>query len=158
MLCRAANSRYETERAAARKSGDWNGIVDSAEARAYLAWLSRHGIDRHSVSAVTDISDSILWEVITGARSRIRARTARKILAVEPDLARGGKTIVPANRTWKRLRELIGLGYKKAWIARWLGRKSPALQLNRKRITWRNAVAVEKLCLAIESGRIERPQ
>ena len=28
--CRAANSRYESERQAARKLGDWNGLVDAA--------------------------------------------------------------------------------------------------------------------------------
>ena len=41
MLCRAANSRYETERAVARKNGDWNGIVDARAARRHILKLSK---------------------------------------------------------------------------------------------------------------------
>jgi len=39
-----ANSRYETERAVARKNGDWNGIVDARAARRHISKLSKAGI------------------------------------------------------------------------------------------------------------------
>lgn len=38
--CRAANTAYETQRALARKAGDWNGVVSAARARSHIAVLS----------------------------------------------------------------------------------------------------------------------
>jgi len=50
MLCRAANSRYETGRLAARKNGDWNGLVPADRARRHLHLARCPALDRWSSS------------------------------------------------------------------------------------------------------------
>jgi hypothetical protein len=99
MLCRAANSRYETGRAAARKNGDWNGIVSAKPARRHILKLARKGVGRRAIAAACDVADSIIHEIKTGRRPRIRKRTETRILAVSED-ARGDKSLVPAKHTW----------------------------------------------------------
>jgi hypothetical protein len=56
MLCRAANSRYETERAVARKNGDWNGIVDARAARRHILKLSKAGVGYKSVADAASVA------------------------------------------------------------------------------------------------------
>lgn len=131
--CRRSNSDYERQRQAARAAGDWNGIVDAGRAAQHLRFLSRRGIGRRAVQAVTDISDSILHEIAKGRRPRIRARTERKILAVTLDL-RADHSFVPARRTWKLIGQLLDEGYTKAHLARELGAQTPALQISKGRV------------------------
>lgn len=50
-----------------------------------------------------------------------------------------------ARPTWERIEWLLAEGFSKARIARELGMKRPALQLNRHRVTVRNAAKVEAL-------------
>lgn len=135
--CRRANSDYERMRQAARLAGDWNGIVDATRARRHLKYLSSAGVGQCSVEAATDIARSMVHEIKNGDRLRIRARTERKILAV--NLAqRADRAKVPAAQAWRLINQLINEGFTKAAIARQLGYQSPALQLNKKRITARN--------------------
>jgi hypothetical protein len=141
--CRRANSDYERERQKARAGGDWNGIVDAAEARRHILKLSRKGIGRRSITAATDIADSILVEIKNGARKRIRARTARKILSVTT-AAIADRAFVPAGKAWSLIGELIDEGFTKTAIAHELG-YGRALQLNKVRITARNDLEVKKL-------------
>jgi len=140
-LCRKVNSAYENERQKARAAGDWNGIVPARAARKHLLALSKAGVGRRSVQAATDIADSILAEIRSGKRKQIRARTERKILAVTRD-ARGDASLVPAGPTWKLIDALLKDGFTKARIAKEIGRKSPALQLNREWVTAKNEAAV----------------
>jgi|SRR5579862_1107426 len=158
-LCRAATNAYEKRRNKLRNTFDYNGLVPATTAREYLRRLSRQGIGRHSVSAVTGISDTILYGIITGERPNCRARTERRILAVEPTLARAGHSLVSGRETWHKLDQLIRDGWTKTFLAAQLGKKGnpPALQLRRDRITWQNAVAVEKLWTLINAGRVRRP-
>jgi len=158
MLCRAANSRYECDRAKARNEGDWNGIVDAGTAREFLLRLARKGIGRRSVGAATGISDTILFQIRNGTRRRIRARTERLILQVD-ESARGDKTLVPGKRAWKILDELLNRGYSKTQLAAWLGSKAriPALQINRPGlITARSESRVERLYTLINAGKLKR--
>lgn len=136
--CRRSNSDYERIRQAARFAGDWNGIVDAGPARAHLLKLARAGVGRRAVGAVTDISDSILHEIRHGRRLRIRARTERKILAVSVSIGRSDQAKVPALRAWRLIDKLLEEGFTKAGLAKLLGYCSPALQLQRGRITARN--------------------
>lgn len=93
MLCRAANSRYETERALARKNGDWNGLVFADRARAHIKMLSRRGIGRDLVADVSGISRSMIADIKACRKLRIRARTEKRILAVSEE-ARASRTLV----------------------------------------------------------------
>lgn len=140
--CRRANTAYETERVKARKAGDWNGLVSADKARAHLATLSGKNVGRRSVSDVTGVASSILVEIIAGRKTRIRARTERLILAVT-EAAAADRALIPAKATWKLLDKLLADGYSKTELARHLGYKRPALQLDREWVTVRNAHQVQ---------------
>jgi len=142
--CRRANSDYERERQKAREAGDWNGVVDADRARAHLRKLARRGVGKRMVASVSDVALSVLQDVRSGRKRRIRARTERKILAVTT-AARGDAVHVPAGPTWERIQWLLDEGFTKARIARELGAKRPALQVNRHRVTVRTAAKVEAL-------------
>lgn len=142
--CRRANSAYESARAQARKAGDWNGIVPAVKARTHLAALAAQGVGRRAVGDACDVADSVLVEIIAGRKTRIRARTERAILAVTAAAA-ADRALIPAAPTWALLQELIADGYSKAELARQLGYKTPALQLNRHQVTARNAADVASL-------------
>jgi len=154
--CRRANNEYEKRRNKKRHQGDWNGRVDAGKARAHLAWLSANGVGRHSVSAATNVPDSILYGIITGARTRVAARNERKILAVDLSV-RADKVLISSRETWKLIDELLNGGYTKRQLAKWLGYKSPALQWKRgKPITVRNAGRMERLYKLIDAGKMRR--
>jgi hypothetical protein len=136
-LCRRSNSDYERIRQAARLAGDWNGIVDAGPARAHLLKLSAAGVGQWSVVAATDIARSMIHEIKNGDRLRIRARTLRKILAVT-SAQRSDQSKVSAARAWRLIRQLLKEGFTKSALAKLLGYRTRALQLQRHRITARN--------------------
>lgn len=142
--CRAANTQYERERGAARRAGDWNGLVDARLARAHLRKLSRQGVGRRAVAAASDVAESLLCDIRAGRKTRIRARTERRILAVTPAMA-SDRALVDATPTWELLEELLEEGFTEAQLARWLGYETPRLQLGRERVTARNAHDVQVL-------------
>lgn len=142
--CRAANSRYESERSRARQSGDWNGIVPAAAARAHILRLRRCNVGRRAIAAATDIGETIVHEIATGKRRRIRARTERRILAVS-SVARFDRSLVSAGRTWQLVRELLHEEYTEAFLAQRLGFATARLQFGRERVTARTAYRVERL-------------
>ena len=142
--CRAANSRYETTRLAARKIGLWNGLVSAKRARDHILKLSRAGVGRRTVGKLTGISDSVLMKIRSGRRSQIRALTERRILEVSHRAVRGS-TLVPAGATWQKIEWLIDEGFTKGRIAIEIGKKTRALQLNRTFVTAANAKKVDDL-------------
>lgn len=142
--CRRANTRYEQARAAARKNGDWNGIVSAAAARKRLLWLSSVGVGRRAVQAATDIGGTILSEIRSGKRKRIRARTERLILGVTTRCA-SDHAVRSAGRALSALHDLIEAeGYSERFIAQRLGYANPYLQFG-ERMTVRNIDRVERL-------------
>lgn len=142
--CRQANTDYERSRKKARAAGDWNGIVSAGKARAHLAKLSKRNVGRRAVGDVTDISDTVLSNIISGRKRCIRARTERLILAVTTEVA-ANHALIPAAKTWALINELIGNGYTKAALANMLGKEMPALQLGKEQVLVRTAHAVRKL-------------
>lgn len=160
--CRAANSRYESERLVARKNGDWNGLVLADRARAHLLLLSRRGIGRHLVADCSGVSQSMLAAIKSRRKTSIRARTERRILSVSEE-ARGAKTLVGAGPVWAQINRLLREGFSKKEIARRLGSKAknPALQLRPDVVTALNAMRVEKLHAAVMAGagiRLRQPR
>lgn len=141
--CRAANSRYECERAAARKAGDWNGLVPAGRARAHLLKLSRRGVGRRAVQAACDVALTILQEVHSGRKTQIRRRTETRILAVTVDALSDG-ALIPAAHTHALIQRLLEEGFTRAELARRLGYRSPKLQLNTPKVTAKNAARVER--------------
>lgn len=142
--CRSANSAYERERLAARKAGDWNGIVDAQKARQHLLALRKKGVGRDAVHAASDVAVTVIGEITRGTITRIRARTERKILAVTAACREDG-ALVSAAQTWQLIKWLQEEGFTKLRIARELGQKGRGLQLGKKMITVRNAARVERL-------------
>jgi hypothetical protein len=142
--CRRANSEYERERNLARKAGDWNGIVPITKARKHLDWLSKQGIGRRAVAAVSDVGETVLMDIRRGSKKHIRALTERRILAVTVDAA-SDHALIDARPTWQLLDALIDAGYTKSQLARELGRKTPALQIGKGKVTVRNAYDVKRM-------------
>ena len=143
-LCTAANRNYARHRLEAQREGDWNGLVPAQKAREHMVRLSKLGVGRRAVAAATDIADSVLARIRTGRKSRIRARTERRILAVTPAMTSDRALIAPG-RTFTLIESLCAEGFSKAELARRLGYAGPALQFNPRRMTARNVARVEAL-------------
>jgi hypothetical protein len=144
--CRAANSRYEAERLAARKAGDWNGLVLTSRARDHIFKLRGQGVGYKRVAIVAGVSKTVIANIISGRKKKIRGRTERKILRVKPT-AISQAVLLPAAPFWKLINELRKeFGYSKAHIASLiLGKKAKSLQLNQRLITAKNAFRIIRL-------------
>jgi hypothetical protein len=155
MPCRAANSRYECARRAARMRGEWAGLVDAAEVRAHLFRLSRKGVGYKSVATACDVSKTVLLEVRAGRRLKVRATTARKVLAVD-GTAHAAKALIDARPTWRLIDELLEEGFTRQELARRLGSRAksqpPKLQIRQHRITAATAAAVRRIYDVVMAG------
>lgn len=147
-LCRAANTRYENGRRAARKAGDWNGVVPADRARAHIRKLKKHGLGRRAIAEAAGVREQMVWEIRKGRKLRLRARAERRILAVTKEMI-SDRALVPAKRLWDRINQLLEEGYTKTFIKDQLGYKSSGLQFNRSRVTARNRENVERLYLRL---------
>lgn len=136
-----------------RDSLVWNGLVSAEKARAHLVALGEQGVGRRAVAAAADVSETILMSIRQGTKW-IRKDTEQKILAVDAG-AVADHAIVPAKETWRRIRELLRLGYTRGELAQRLGAERPALQLRKREVLARTALRVEKLHREI-MGEIER--
>lgn len=151
-LCRKANSLYDAERQEARKRGEANGLVSAERARAHLKKLSAQGVGRKTAADAAKVAASVVGLVIDGQRTKIRAQTERRILAVTATTAADGSRR-SARATWRMLDELIACGYPKARLAtEILGREVRSLQIGKRNVTLRNEALVrgvyERLRLA----------
>ncbi len=142
--CRAANARYERERIAARRAGDWNGIVPADRARAHLRKLSRAGVGRRAVAAASDVAETVLQDIRTGRKKRIRARTERLILAVGKAQA-SDRALTSARRTHQLIAELLEEGYTEAFLAARMGYRNRYLQFGAETVTVRTAARVARI-------------
>ena len=142
--CRKANSAYECARQKARRGGDWNGLVPADKARAHILKLSKSHVGRRAIAEATDVAMTVIVEIRSGKKKRIRARTERLILGVGRAQALD-RALVRAAPTWRLIGELIEEGYTVPFLAERLGYKTPVLQLKKTRVTVRNAARVEKL-------------
>lgn len=139
--CRAANSRYESQRAQKRRLGLDNGLTPANRARKHLMLLSRKGIGRRTVSMRSGVSQSIIAKIRNGQRNQIRKDTERKILSVSVASARPN-CLINAAPAWKMINSLLDGGFTKAELAQRLSYKSRALQIGKDRITAKNAAKI----------------
>jgi hypothetical protein len=142
--CRHANTLYARKRAAERRAGNVGDIVPADKVRAHLAALSAAGIGRRTVHDVSGVAETVICNIIHGKRTRVRASTERAILAVTAAAAADG-AYIDAKPTWKLINQLLRTGCTKASIALQLGAVTPALQINKRRITARKADDVRRL-------------
>ena len=150
--CRKSNTEYAKVRALALIAGDNNGLVSAAAAQAHLNALSAQGIGKRAVAAASDVSLTVLQDVRNGTKTHIRARTERRILAVDAG-AMSDHAHVPAKETRAAMRELLRHGLTKREIAARLGSTAevPALQLTRRHVTALNAMKVRKLLTEVRA-------
>lgn len=87
---------------------------------------------------------TVIAEIRSGKKRRIRKRTETRILSVTAEAVFGGAK-VPAARTWRLINRLLNEGFTRGEIARRLGYRRPALQLGKDFMTAKNAAAVERL-------------
>lgn len=155
LLCRAANANYQKQRDAAKRRGESNGLIDASEVRRHLLDLSDRGIGRDTIADIVGVcvTSVELWR--SGKRKNIRALTARKILAISQKALLTDAQLIPAKKTWTLINWMLGEGFTKGEIARRLGYKTRALQLNRRVITARNAQKVEQLYNRLRLGEEE---
>jgi len=154
--CRAAASRYETQRVRARREGDWNGIVKAAKARQHILALSRKGVGYKQVAAASGVARTIVFEIRRGKRKNCRARTERLILAVDTS-CRGDMALIDAAPTWRLIGLLLRDHYfAKSQLAKALGSRArePSLQINREKVTARTALRVRLLFEKFDEGRL----
>lgn len=136
---------------ACREKLVWNGLVDAAPAREHLLALSAQGVGRRSVEAACDVASSLLEEVARGKKTRIRKKTAERILAVDAG-AVADHGLVNAKETWGLIKQLVELGCTRQEIARRLGSTAvtPALQLRRRKVLAVTQARVRRLRASFE--------
>lgn len=155
--CRAANTKYELRRAVHRATGRGNGLVPADAAREHLLMLSREGVGRRTVAALTKVAITTLQLIKAGQRKNLRAMSEKKILAVTPDNIRG-RALVRAAPTWAIIRYLVDEGYTQTEIATRLG-MGRTLQFRGKWIAETTANKVKALFDELELGaEIEPPK
>lgn len=106
--------------------------------------LRRRGVGKIAVAETTDIAKTVLQQIISGARTQIRARTERKILAVTSSMLSDHAT-VPAASTWARIQSLLEEGYTRAQVRTALGIKGKAIQFGKRRVLAVTAAKVERV-------------
>jgi hypothetical protein len=143
--CRAANTAYERERAAARARGESGRIVSAERARSHLAMLRKQGIGYKTAADAAKVAPSIVAKIVYGERTKIRAQTEARILAVT-EAAAADRAYIDGTETLRRIGELLAWGYTKTRIAsEVLGRPARSLQIKPGRVTVRNAERVRRV-------------
>jgi hypothetical protein len=143
--CREANRAYEEERQKRLAQGITNKVISAAKARRHILKLSENGIGYKTLADAAGVGKTIVQEVRLGQRKRIREETERRILSVD-ETALPESAKIDAAPTWQLINDLVAQGYAKSQIAKWLGSKSPGLQIGKRGVVCAStALAVEKL-------------
>lgn len=141
--CKAANSRYQSERLLAQKNGETNRIISAIEVRGHLLRLSAKGVGSRTVSDISGVGRTTITLISRGQRKQCRESVAKAILAVSSDVTNDA-TVINAAATHRRIRSLLNEGFTKTELAKRLGYKTGHLQFQKKVITARNAMKVER--------------
>lgn len=142
--CRKANRTYENDRARKRLYGIEANLVDAAPVREHLNALRVAGVGTRAIAHASGMGRSAILEICKGITHRVRPETAERLCSLTVEVRAGGG-LVGAGPTWELIRCMRKAGIPKSRIALALGRTSPALQLNHKTVTERNAAAVRDL-------------
>jgi hypothetical protein len=158
LKCRAANSQYEVQREAAKRSGDTRHLVSAATARARIIALGKAGVGYKIVAEEVRMNPGIVLKIRQGKRANIRAHRERAILAIDPKtVLRGDHSLVDGAATWRLIDELLGDGYTKRQIATWFyGRHTLTIQFRRDRVTFRTAAKIQQLYADVRAGKLRR--
>jgi hypothetical protein len=117
-------------------------------------------LDLHTPDVATIVSNGAIAKLVYGVNGRPPSRrvltaTAERLAAVTPAHIADGQT-VPAEGTWKRIRQLLDAGFTKAEIGRHVhGPHAKTLQLSRKQVHAGNARAVAQLHARWAAGDLQ---
>jgi hypothetical protein len=136
--CKAANRAAENQRNRQILYGRWQPYTDAEPVREHLRALSECGLGGKRVIALTGISSGVISKLLYGGPGdrpptrRVRPETAERILAVQPSPETlGGRALVDATATRRRVQALVAVGYPLSAVAARLGKTvqnfSPAL-------------------------------
>lgn len=163
--CRRACSKYEKRRVR-RNAYGLNPWVDAEPVRQHVRSLmvgtpgDTEGAGYKQIAKAAGVERNVLGRLLYGRKtSRVRQNgdreyreptkrlhkdTADKILAVKSiPLAAGA--LIPADRTWHYIEEILHYGWTKVQIAQAIGNKGPKLQVKRNRVTVKTARKISKL-------------
>lgn len=121
--CTTAAREYEQKRRRDRLYGITAGLVDAQPVRDHLAMLSDAGIGYKHAADLAKVSRTIVQTILyhhpsrpdAGPAKRVKADTAARILAVQPDLdALSGGAATDSRGTARRLRALVARGWSQA--------------------------------------------
>lgn len=125
--CRAANAAYQNRRS--RLAAYGRPVTDLTDARPiqeHIEQLRSQGMGYQRVAEVAGLASETVALVAAGGRRQLRARTARRILAVQLDLADGA--LIDGSGTRRRLQALAAVGWTWADIGRHIGWGTPMVQ------------------------------
>jgi hypothetical protein len=134
--------------------GRWQPYVDAGPARAHVQALRRAGIGVDQIAKLAGLSGGHVRGLIytrpdgTPPYQRVRAGTARKILAVQiDDNNLAANAPVDATGTRRRLEALVAAGFTQARLAAALGRSQASLRrtMRASRVTAHTARTVRDL-------------
>ena len=129
----------------------WNGLVDAAPAREHLLKLSSEGVGYKAVADACDVGRTTLQKVLQGTKTQIRAKSLKKILAVDSSAA-ADHALVPAEPTWKIIKKLLEDGFTKGDISKRIGNKTAALQIKKDFVLAKTAYRIKKLYDLVHTG------
>jgi hypothetical protein len=148
--CRRANTEYEKERQRARARGEWNGLVSAAPVRRHLEKLSQQGVGYRSAAAAASLSKTVVFKIVTGQRTRLRALSARALLAVDAGAA-ADHALIDARETMANVRWLLRHGLNRGEIAERMGNETPRLQIRSNRVIAATALRIARLRREVEA-------
>jgi hypothetical protein len=116
-----------------------NHLQDVEPLREHMRMLKRHGIGAVQLSRITGLAERTFWRINFGPDTgRVQARTARKILAVQPDFGESGNgTRIYSTGTRRRLQALIAMGWSHTVLSKEMGLSQGFLRLVHKQPTVR---------------------
>lgn len=119
--CRAANTKYERNRAQVKAAGaPPNAIVSAETARAHLLALSSEGVGRVRISELSGVAESRVHGIRKGTIERIHENTEAALLAVHKEVPTDW-TLVASTAARAMVAELREEGFTSAELARRLG-------------------------------------
>lgn len=129
--CAAAVREYEQNRIRQQAYGRWDNYVDAEPARAHIRSLMDAGMGLKRIVAVGGSSQGQLWKLLYGKKradgsrtpsKRLRKDVAKRLLAIQLDLADGAKiSVADAVGVRRRIRALVALGWSQSKLAERLG-------------------------------------
>lgn len=141
--CRDAEAGYQKRLRLRRARQELiAGVVDAAQAHAYLVELGAKGVGYRQAARLAGLSIAEIRAVRSGRRQHVRPETAACILAIRPVLAHG--VYVSAWPTWRLIHSLRKEGYTLGALALKVGLLTPHLQFDHGQVTVKNALRMRQ--------------